>query len=348
MKKIILLLLVFFTTAFVAEAQAIDVITGLNNPNRLMINGNDLYFTDANSILKIDITESDPTPEVIIGGLTSPTGLALAGNELYVAEFNAGRISKIDISLTDPVREDFVTGLNTPNFLLIDGNYLYYSDNNSDVVARFDITSGSPTAETVAQSTVNFKPTGLAMHGDILYMAQGIADRVSSVDVTSGILEPELVVAGLNRPLGIKIVGGNLFIAEFIDNLISEYTLNGSPPTLTDIVTNLSSPRDIAFSDTGDLFIIEGGANKISKVENVLQTPDMPKEKIVLFPNPASDFIKIKGIQDSLPYKIYMVSGQEVLSGDVTPLGNIDIAGLKSGTYIIAVEGTPAIRFVKH
>tara|TARA_R110000850_G_scaffold218852_3_gene344431 strand:+ start:16312 stop:17358 length:1047 start_codon:yes stop_codon:yes gene_type:complete len=348
MKKITLILLIAITCVFTAKAQPIDVLTGLNDPKRMVIAGNDMYFTSANSILKFDITDSDPTPEVIISGLVNPSGMAITGNDLYVAEFNGGRISKIDISLTDPVREDFVTGLNTPNFLLIDGDFLYYSDNNSNIVARFDLNVANPSSEVIATSAVNFNPTGLAIRDNILYMGQGNADRISSVDVTSGVTDPDFVVAGTQRPLGIRIMGGKLFIAEFIGNLVSEYTLDENPPVLTDIVTGLSSPRDIALSDTGTLYIIEGGADKIVKVEDVLHVSDTEAGNIVLFPNPASDVIHITGIKEPVPYTLYSVSGQEIRTGDLNPSGEIQVTDLKSGMYILVLEGISPVRFLKN
>ncbi len=344
MTKITFLIIFAFSFVLIASAQTIDVATGLNDPKRLYIEGNDLYFTDANSVFKFDVNEINPTPELIVSGLITPTGVTKSGNTLYVAEFNGGRISKIDLS--NPVREDFVTGLNTPNFLLLDGDFLYYSDNNSNIVERFDITLANPTAQLIASSNVNFKPTGLSIKDNILYMGQSTADRVSSVDVTSGITQPDLVVAGLERPLGITVQGGKLYIAEFIGNLISEYNLEGNPPTLTDIVTGLSAPRDIAFSNS-TLFIIEGDANKISKVENVLSTPGLNEEKVTLYPNPASNLIKIDGIKENISYSIYSVLGKKIQGGDFNPAGEIEVTNLKSGTYFIQLGNKTPLKFVK-
>ncbi|HBL78682.1 MAG TPA: hypothetical protein DDZ79_01395, partial [Aequorivita sp.] len=95
------------------------------------------------------------------------------------------------------------------------------SDPNDNFVAKFDVTDPNPSPVVVATSNFNFNPSGLAMLGNILYMGQGQANRVSMVDVTSGNTQPTDVVVGVNRPLGIRVVGNNLFIAEYIGNKIS-------------------------------------------------------------------------------------------------------------------------------
>ncbi len=155
------------------NAQTIDVVTGLNNPSRLLLNGNDLYFSTPSEVFKIDITESSPTPVSVVSGLTTATGMAIGGNTLYIAEFNAGRISKIDLTDPVPTLETVISGLNTPNCLYLEGNTMYYSDNNSQIVAKFDVTEANPSTTLVASSAINFNPIGLALQGNNLYMGQG-------------------------------------------------------------------------------------------------------------------------------------------------------------------------------
>ena len=178
MKKITLIL---FTVlfSFATAAQTTDVVTGIDDPNRLLLDGNTLYYTTGTAVFKIDITEATPIPQQVITGLSDPKGMAIDGNTLYISEFNAARISTIDVTNANPTRLDFITGLNTPDFLLLDGDFLYYSDPNGNVVNRIDITAPTPSTELVSTNFINFFPNGLAIQGDILYMAQGLVDRVT-------------------------------------------------------------------------------------------------------------------------------------------------------------------------
>ena len=338
--------LLFATAAL--HGQTIDVITGLNDPSRLLLDGNDLYYSTPSEVFKIDITQSSPTPVSVIDGLTTATGMAKGGDILYIAEFSAGRISKVDLSDPTPTLETVIAGLTTPNFLFLDGNTMYYSDNNADIVAKFDVTDPSPTPVVVATSAFNFNPSGLALDGNMLYMGQGQANRVSKVDVTSGNTQPTDVVVGVNRPLGIRIVGTDLFIAEYIGNKISKKDLSNSSTTAEEIVSGLSSPTDIEIGGS-TLFILEKGANKISKVENILGVKNESfKTGHILFPNPASDYLQISNLDTPVNFSIYNVLGAQISQGELAPNERINITNLSAGTYFLALKNGATYHFIKN
>ncbi len=70
MKQIYILTTIFLIGITNLKAQTIDVVTGLDNPLTLTLNGNDLYITESGSgkISKIDITDPTPTPTDVITG----------------------------------------------------------------------------------------------------------------------------------------------------------------------------------------------------------------------------------------------------------------------------------------
>jgi len=76
----------------------------------------------------------------VVTGLNFPYGLALDGNDLYISQVNADKISKIDISLTNPPIVDVVTGLSKPGALFLDGDELYFSEITADRVRKMNIT----------------------------------------------------------------------------------------------------------------------------------------------------------------------------------------------------------------
>ncbi|WP_310994038.1 T9SS type A sorting domain-containing protein [Aequorivita marina] len=347
MKKIYLLFLIFLLSYFSIQAQTIDVVTGISTPSRLLINGNDLYFSTTSEVFKIDITQTSPTPTSVVSGLNAATGMAMAGNTLYIAEFNAGRISKIDISDPTPSLETVISGLNTPNGLYLSGNTMYYSDNNSNIVEKFDVTDLNPTTTLVATSAVNFSPSGLALHESILYMAQSQSNRVSKVDVDSGVTQPTDVVVGVNRPLGIRLNGNNLIIAEYIGNKISMKDLTNSANTAIDLVTGVNQPTDIEISGS-TLFILEKGANKISKVENILGLDTRyQRNHFKLYPNPAHNFIQIANLQTPTFYEIYTIVGAKVTTGTIDPNERVNIERLAAGVYILKMKNGHVVKFVK-
>ncbi len=348
MKPILTFITILFLSFFDLHSQTIDVVTGLDSPSRLLLNGNDLYFSSPGEVFKIDITQNPAIPVSVIGGLTTATGLALGDNILYIAEFNAGRISKIDITDPIPTLETVISSLNTPNGLVLSGNFLYYSDNNENIVARIDITDPNPTPVIVATSAVNFSPLGMAIQGNILYMAQGISNRVSKVDVSSGVTQPIDVVVGVNRPVGIRMSGNNLYITERNDNKISVKNVTDGTTTATDLVTGLNLPLDIEIAGS-TLYILESGANKISKVENILGIDNINfNNNHKLYPNPAEDFVQLSNLKETVSYNIYSILGTKISEGQLFPNEKINTETLAKGTYILSLANGSNLRFIKN
>ena len=63
-------------------------------------------------------------------------------------------------------------------------------------------------------------------------------------------------------------------------------------------------------------------------------------DKLLFYPNPASDFISISGIERDSDLTIYDLMGKVVLKTSVESGDNmIDVSNISNGTYIIAVDG---------
>ncbi len=70
-----------------------DMVTGISNLSRLLLDSNTLYYTTDNVVFKIDVTDATHAPQQVITGLSDPNGMAIDGNTFYIFEFSAGRIS---------------------------------------------------------------------------------------------------------------------------------------------------------------------------------------------------------------------------------------------------------------
>ncbi len=155
-------------------------------------------------------------------------------------------------------------------------------------------------------------------------------------------------MVGVNRPIGIRIAGNNLYITERNDNKISVKDLTSGATTATDLVTGLNLPLDIELAGT-TLYILEGGANKISKVENILGIENaLLKNSRKLFPNPAENFIQISNMDIAAPYTIYTVEGLKVMQGILEPNKIINVEALATGVYLLRTEEGTAMKFIKN
>lgn len=325
------------------SAQVTQIASGLNEPHRLIVYNNYVYFTDANSVQRVDY--NNPTaPELVVNGLNNPSGIVLNGNDLYIADFNGGRIVKIDITQSNSTIENLITGLNTPNGIVISGNYLYYSDNNSDIIAKVDITSSNPTAEIVIQNVG--RPAGIDIRGDFLYFAIPFTKRIQKIDITITNPTPTLVVGNIVYPLGIKFRGDGLYIANRNGNSIVRY--NVVTDTRSDALTNLNQPLDVAMnSDT--LFFVNSGDNSIYKAEGVLGLGQSDfATAIKLYPNPTQSFLRVTNLLEETPYTIYSISGAKVATGSCKLDVDISAEDLTSGIYLMKLNTGKILRFIKN
>ncbi|RZJ69069.1 T9SS type A sorting domain-containing protein [Flavobacterium sp.] len=116
---------------------------------------------------------------------------------------------------------------------------------------------------------------------------------------------------------------GKLYFEQ--DNLLVKIEASSVPTTIP-----VSIIRKIAFSNS-----------------LATETFGQNKSNVVLYPNPASDAIKIKADNfDTLETKIYSLSGQLVLKGNFQSGQDIDVSALTSGLYLVQVNGI-TIKFSK-
>jgi hypothetical protein len=87
---------------------------------------------------------------------------------------------------------------------------------------------------------------------------------------------------------------------------------------------------------------------KITFVENTLAVTTVTDDKkVVLSPNPATDFFKITSdYKDNLIVKIYSLTGQLVHQGVYQNAQNIDVSALSTGFYVVQVNNS-TLKFVK-
>ncbi len=348
MKKVYILIALFTLGTNILMAQTIDVVTGLNGePNRLLLNGSDLYVTEqiSNKLIKIDLSSTSPVPVDVITGINDPSSMVLNGNELYIAIVGDNKISKIDISSSTPILVDVVTGLKKPNGLALFGNELYFSESSADRISKIDISNSSPTPN-ILVTGLNF-PSAITLNGNELYISEINGDKISKIDISSDSPTPIDVITGFNGPIGLRINKDTLYVAQKSDNKISKIDISNSSPIPFDVVTGLNGPTDIIFLGN-DLYISENGGQKISKLENlILGLDDISIDETILFPNPCTDFIYLYHFSGQAEYNIYSSDGKKQLTGSFHENKKIDVRNLNPGIYILQVDNAFIRQIIK-
>jgi len=343
MKKTLLSLFLCLS-AIIAIAQVTDFITGINGPSGLFIDGDDLYVSEYNigQVSKINLNENPPSKTSVMTNRSSPFGLVVIGNYLYVAEQTANRISYADISIPIIVPTSIFMG-SSPSGLAVGDSILYSAAGNS--IYKINTTGSNPTPEPVLLGGLA-NPTGLAVIGNELFIANYTSKTIDKIDLTAA--TPELVnvvAAGINNPNHLFAYGDELYFSQFTsDGKISKVNVTEANPIVID-VANGFNPTGIAIKDD-ILYFSQYGGNKISKLELVvgIEQPDT-EGQLLVYPNPASDYLIFDDLVSTIDATIIDVSGKVVKT--LKTDGLIDVGNLPSGIYFIQSEGFPAIKFVK-
>lgn len=354
MLRKILVVLFFLCSINFSNAQIIDVLTGIVEPKGLALHGNDLYFTNGHDKLsKIDITDPNPIVTDVLTGLSLPLGLELIGDDLYIAEFQGHKISKIDVTETIPTVTT-VVGVTAPNNFMLNGNDLYITTSSypgAGKVLKLDITDPNPVVTLVVGGL--FRPEDMVLYGNELYISQAqYHGSIVKIDITDP-NPPVIHVVGeyelLIHPYGLALYGDKLFIAENKNyGDIKRIDITQSDPEVVDVIVGVYYAWTLLLVED-EMYVTEFGGNRIFKVDlSTLSTIDFSKpEELKVYPNPASEFVQISGLDTSEDYKIINILGAEIKTGKISSAEKIDIQNLTRGVYFLEIASTNTIKFIK-
>jgi len=342
-----LLIIALFST-IVIYGQQTDVVTGLNFPTGIAISGNNLFIGDllGRNILRIDITDTNPTTQDVITGLSQTRDMLITGNTMYLAGIGSDRIIQLDISQTNPADVTLISGLNDPRGLALDGNMLYISETSpgQERIIRVDITSGTPTAEEVIL-TPNIQVTDMQIVGNFLYTIQFFPasnDRIARLDITQSNPSFETIYEGSFNAQNLHIAGDLLYFTSEIDpnnsgrEILQRIRISDTNPTPTTIASNLDEPNAI-LTVNDEVYISEFRGDKVVKIaDNTLSVRNEILEEISIFPNPASDIIKVDGVEVK-SLQIYDLNGRKVKN---SLEGSISVRDLSRGVYLMRITDT--------
>jgi len=186
----------------------LDVPVLPNSPWDLLLDSNYLYIADAGNhqILRMGLQDykvhrfAGTGYEGIKDGdlrnstFSQPSGLAMKGNNMYVADPEASAIRRID--------------LNKRNVTTIIGKGLFqFGDENGD-----------------AQKALLQHCVGLTEHASNIYIADTYNGKIKLLDIKTN--KVATLVAGLNEPNDVLVLGNELWIANTNDNQLVKFGLD--------------------------------------------------------------------------------------------------------------------------
>ena len=136
------------------------------------------------------------------------------------------------------------------------------------------------------------------------------------------------------------------------NNTVETYDVPLSSLSLRDsaITVVASGFLDPANNNNGPAFglwvALPGGGNLIP----LLPTIGLEESSTVefdVFPNPAEDYLNLRGLEGNWKYQVISLTGQVVGTGELATANTIDVRSLKNGSYLLLLEQDGQIRSFK-
>jgi hypothetical protein len=347
MKKNYFVTIIIYLFCINLNSQTTEVVKELEIPFGIAFKGNELYIAQYNTgkISKIDISIANPTLTDIVTGLDHPFGIAFNGNDLYIAEVVGKKISKVNVTATVPILTDVITGLDFVYGLAFKGDELYFSERSLNKISKINITTSQTNVSTVSNGLNG--PIRMMFNDNDLYFSEYDGNSVSKIDTNLTLPISADLIVELDVPGDIVFNGNELYISSETGN-IYKIDITEMPVNINTVVSGLTAPSGLRFNGN-DLYISDIDLNNISKYSlPTLSTNELfAKEKIILFPNPASNFIQFSGIIKLEKYIIYDNLGRKVIKGIISDDEKIDIKALTNGIYFLKLNNGNKIKFIK-
>lgn len=213
-------------------------------------------------------------------------------------------------------------------------------------------------------------PTGLVLDGKgNIYISDSGNERIRKVNLSTGIIttiagtgetgfigeDVDATKAQLANPLGLAIDNfGDLFVVDRGNNMVRKISV--STGKISTVVGNgesgfsgdgelaknakLSNPTGLAFNNTGELFVVDRGNNRIRKISGLANAENedtVLETSIKVYPNPSTDKITIELINN---IELKSVSMFNINGGQVKVKMNdksLDVAKLPRGVYVLKI-----------
>jgi len=120
------------------------------------------------------------------------------------------------------------------------------------------------------------------------------------------------------------------------------------PPYGTGVTINLN------WTDVTGITITSSNNNVLFGFDNIIsdftlstQEFNTSKSKLIIFPNPSTDYLQISGLTKIEKYKVYSILGTEISNGIISNNEKINVQNLTNGFYLLKVGNGKMLKFLK-
>ena len=252
--------------------------------------------------------------------------IEIEGKLYFLSQNGFGKVYKLDNMQSVPKVILSSNDMNIFSDFKKCGNQLYFgSGNNQKINNLWSINLQDDSSNPIITKNSNFQISDLTCANNYLYYRKASSNQIWRTNGTAAsTIALPITVSNEEQIAGDDEI---LRLIEFQNSLYFVAKTKTSGEELYGVTTPLP-----VYLNVGDA------------------TPASQKIKLMLYPNPASAFVKIKGASELRieTFKIYDLTGRLVSSGKyISENQNIDISKLSSGNYIIEVTTLNGSQFAQ-
>ncbi|HAI81595.1 MAG TPA: peptidase M1 [Chryseobacterium sp.] len=141
-------------------------------------------------------------------------------------------------------------------------------------------------------------------------------------------------VSFFEMPLPVKVTGSNGETAFLVLENTSNAQLFSKPLNFQVVNVEFNYEKQIIEKNSMVVF------------DDALSTESVSENEVMLFPNPVSDRLNMKGIKKTADFEIFSTDGKLIRKGKYSPSQTIDVSRLKVGVYFLKINAK-SFKFVK-
>ena len=141
-------------------------------------------------------------------------------------------------------------------------------------------------------------------------------------------------VSFFEMPLPVKVTGSNGETAFLVLENTSNAQLFSKPLNFQVVNVEFNYEKQIIEKNSTVAF------------DDALSTESVSKNEVMLFPNPVSDRLNMKGIKKTADFEIFSTDGKLIRKGQYSPSKTIDVSSLKVGVYFLKINAK-SFKFMK-
>ncbi|WP_298892952.1 T9SS type A sorting domain-containing protein [uncultured Psychroserpens sp.] len=209
------------------------LISGLANPAGMAVKDDFMYVAlfDSAQVVKLNLTQTNPSPILVTTSGDSPNMLEIYGNDLYYTNNAIGIIYKYDLTGGSNSADFFLGPYPGVIGLDVKDDVLYFTQSTLGRMHKISLLDPDAEAEEILTG-INW-PIGIEFKDNDLYMASLTTGKIVKANALENPIVVEDVLTSLNLPRDITFDGDVMYVLE--DDVLSKIDLSLSVDEFSNI-----------------------------------------------------------------------------------------------------------------